>query len=150
MTAVRPLPPEKEAEINRLVAGREARLVLEGNAFDSKDVRLTGNTVQYAGREAGGPQWLPTQAALSSLQRIQFRDHGRGAVHGFGIGAGIGAVGGGILGALVHICVDHSNCPNLTGLGVLAGAAVFGLIGAGVGAATGAQTIIDLEDAPSH
>jgi hypothetical protein len=56
MTAVRPLPPEKEAEIKRVVAGRQAKLTLEGNPFDSRDVRLTGSSVRFLERDPARPE----------------------------------------------------------------------------------------------
>ncbi len=58
---VRPLPPEKEAEVNGLVAGRVAALTIQGEprTLISKDVRLDGNTVRFRTSDPAGAAWLP-------------------------------------------------------------------------------------------
>ncbi len=151
VTAVRPLPPEKEAEINRMVDGREVRLIVDGNARDTKNVRLTGNTVRFAG-PPGPSGWLPeAEAPLTSLQRIEYRDHGRGASRGFVFGALIGAAAGFALPFLIS-CPDCSGGPSAGAVAIsgIVGTLGLGLIGTGIGAATGASMTIDLKDAPSR
>ncbi len=58
---------------------------------------------------------------------------GRGALIGFLVGAGGGAIAGAA--ALSEGCVDGDGCP---ALGALVGGAFFGLVGTGIGAVVGA------------
>ena len=158
MTAVRPLPPEKEAEINGIVADREAKLTIEGELErDSRDVRLIGGSVRLLARDPASPPgqaaWLPeTEKPLASVQQIELRDHGRGALHGLGIGAGIGIVLGAIGGAAVASMCVYPDCgtEGKVLLGAVAGGVGLGLLGAGLGAAIGAPRIIEFKDAPSR
>jgi hypothetical protein len=102
MTAVRPLTPEKEAEINELVAGRVAEITIQGEpgTVVTKDVRLDGNSVRLRASDPASPQgeaWLPeTEKPLASVRQIEVRDHGRGFFYGLAIGASFGTVVGAI------------------------------------------------------
>ena len=154
MTAVRPLPPEKETEINQIVAGRVAELTSTGGTRTlGRDVRLDGNSVRFRASDPASPEgesWLPeTGKPLASVQQIAIRDHGRGFLYGLGAGAGIGAVIGGIVLIGVKNGEECYRCE--LGVPIVAGAAlVIGLLGAALGAATGAPVIIEFKDAPQH
>ncbi|MGZ6770771.1 MAG: hypothetical protein ACXVGK_11290 [Mycobacteriaceae bacterium] len=158
MTAVRPLPPEEEAEINGMVAGREARLTIEGELeLDSKDVRVTGGSVRFLQRDRAAPPgeaaWLPeTEKPLASMRQIEVRDRTRGGFQGLGIGAGIGIVLGAIGGAAVASVCVYPDCgtEGKVLLGAVAGGVGLGLLGAALGAAIGAPRIIEFKDAPSR
>jgi len=163
MTVVRPLPPEKEAEINRIVAGadqRQAEITVEGEPESrvSKDVHVAARGVSFRqGHRLGTPhaEWLPeTEVPIASVRQIEVRTRGRAFWQGFGIGAGIGAVLGGIGGAAFaasgNLCESSScNSPSeFMAAVVVGGALVAGLLGAGIGAAIGAPTTIEFKDAP--
>jgi len=151
VTVVRPLPPEKEAEINSIVAGRQAEITVEGEPESrvSKDVHVAARGVSF--RQG----WLPeTEVPIASVRQIEVRNRGRAAWQGFGIGAGIGAVLGGIgsaaFAASGNLC-ESSSCNSASGFiaaVVVGGAFVAGLLGAGIGAAIGAPTTIEFKDAP--
>jgi hypothetical protein len=158
MTAVRPLPPEKEAEINGVVAGRAALLTIEGEprTLLSKDVRLDGNSVRLRANDPTWPEgaaWLPeTERPLASVRRIEVRDHGRGFFYGLGIGAGIG-VALSTIAAIEFKCRDAVDvrCPPSTAVPfVVKTTLIFGLLGAAMGGAAGAPRVIEFKDAPSH
>jgi hypothetical protein len=149
-TVVRPLTPDKEAEFNEIVAGRNGEITVEGKPenLTIKNVRLAGSGVHF--RELGASEQLPdAEVPFASVQRIEFREHGRGALHGLGIGAGIGAVGAGIA-SVVYL----SNCrigdcyPGLAAAGVALATVCVGLLGTALGAAIGAPRIIDFMEAP--
>src|SRR4051812_43320707 len=96
------LTPEKEAEVNGVIAGRVAALTIQGEprTLISKDVRLDGAIVRFRPSDPASPAgeaWLPeTERPLGSLRQIEFLDRGHYVLYGLGIGAGIGAVVGAI------------------------------------------------------
>ena len=158
MTVVRPLPPEKEAEINRIVAGadqRQAEITVEGEPESrvSKDVHVAARGVSFRqGHRLGTPhaEWLPeTEVPIASVRQIEVRTRGRAFWQGFGIGAGIGAVLSGI--GIAAFCAS-SGCNTNYSDSIVAvvggGALAAGLLGAGIGAAIGAPTTIEFKDAP--
>jgi hypothetical protein len=153
VTALRPLPPEKEAEINAVVAHRVAALAIQGEprTLISKDVRLDGNSVRFRASDPASPvreAWLPeTEKPLASVRQIEVREHGRGALYGLEIGAGIGAVLGAIALSGVKGTSECYACE--LAVPVVGGAALaIGLLGAGVGALIGAPRVIEFKDAP--
>jgi len=155
ITAIRPLPPEKEAEINEIVAGRVAELTITGEPRTlSKDVRLDGDRVRFRGSNPASPEresWLPeTEKPLASVRQIEVRDHGRGVFYGLGIGAGLGAVIGVI--ALIGLKDYPDECYRCElAVPIVGGATlVFGLLGAALGGVIGAPRVIEFKDAPSH
>jgi hypothetical protein len=156
LTAVRPLPPEKEAEVNGLVADRVAALTIQGEprTLISKDVRLDGNSVRFRASDPASPPgeaWLPeTEKPLASVRQIEVRDHGRGLFYGLGIGAGIGAVLGVI--ALSGVTNSTSECYRCElAVPVVGGPTlVFGLLGAALGGVIGAPKVIEFKDALSR
>lgn len=154
-TALRPLPPEKEAEINEIVTGRLAEVTIAGQPRTlSKDVRLDGNSVRFRAIDPaspGGESWLPeTEKPLASLREIEVRDHGLGFFYGLGAGAGIGTVLGAI--ALSGLKSSSDECYRCElAVPVVGGAALaIGLLGAALGAAAGAPRTIEFKDAPSR
>ncbi len=157
ITAVRPLGAQNETMLNDIVAGRKAKLTLQGKAegLDSTDVRLAGSTVRFLERDPATsiwrPEWLPeTKAPLASVQRIEFRETGRGALHGFGIGAATGGIAGFVAGMSIPWSCDKDCRGVFVPLTTLAGAVGFGLVGAALGGAIGAPTTIEFSDTPSH
>ena len=155
VTAIRPLPPEKEAEINEIVEGRVAELTIAGEPRTlGKDVRLDGNRVRFRASNPASLEresWLPeTEKPLASVRQIEVRDHGRGAFYGFGIGAGIGAVLGVIaLSGLKNYPDECYRCE--LGVPIVGGSALaFALLGAALGAIIGAPRFIEFNDAPSR
>ena len=159
MTVVRPLPPDKEAEINGLVESREAKLTFEDKReLDGKDVRVTAGSIRFLERNPATstrePSWLPeTEKPLASVRQIEVRDSARGGFQGLGIGAAIGIVLGAIGGAAVASAGQGPNAPSGSTYalaGALLGGLGAGILGAAIGSATGAARTIELMDAPSH
>jgi hypothetical protein len=156
VTAVRPLPTERETEINNIVAGKTATLEFAGTAqpIRSKDVRLAVSAVRFVERDPASAWGLSSglperEAPLSSLQSIKIRNAGRGALHGLAFGGAIGAIAGGTAGAVlaaVTCSCDFQFVP----LAALEVGLVFGLIGAGIGALIGAPTTVEFSDAPAR
>lgn len=129
-TALRPMPAETQAEINSLVAGRNVDLVVEGQRPLRGEVRVGEHSVWF--REPDGvptlfsrAKWLPeVEVPFTSVQQIEVRERGRGALHGFGIGAAIGVVLGSVGGALLGGICERSSCSgSFAAIGGLAGGA---------------------------
>src|SRR4051812_18440061 len=159
MTVVRPLPPDKEAEINGLVESREAKLTFDDKReLDSKDVRVTGGSIRFLERDPATsprePSWLPeTEKPLASVRQIQVRDSALGGFQGLGIGAAIGIVLGAIGGAAAASPGEGPNAPSGSSyalVGAVLGGLGVGLLGATIGAGRGAPRTIEFKDAPSH
>ena len=49
ISAVRPVPPEREAEVNNVIAGKKAMPTIDGQlrAVSGKDVLLAGSSVRF-------------------------------------------------------------------------------------------------------
>jgi hypothetical protein len=155
LTAVRPLTPEKEAEINEVVAGRVAEITIQGEpgTLVGKDVRLDGNRVHLRASDPASPQgeaWLPeTEKPLASVRQIEVRHHGGSVLNGLAIGASFGAVVGAI--ALIGVKNGDECYTCYAAVPLVGGAAVaFGLLGALMGAGIGAPKTIEFKDAPLH
>jgi hypothetical protein len=155
-TVLRPMPSETQAEVNRVVAGRDAELVLEGQSPKVGEVRVGENSVWFRQREKiptllHAFTWLPeVEVPLTSVHQIEVRDRGRGALHGLAIGTPIGVVLGAIGGALVGGICERPGCAApFARIGALAGGAGLGLIGAGLGAAIGARRTIEFKSTPA-
>jgi hypothetical protein len=155
-TVLRPMPPETQAEINRLVAGRDVDLVVEGERPKVGEVRVGENSVWFRERETvqtlfSAAKWLPeVEVPLTSVQQIELRDHGRGALHGLAIATPIGVLLGIIGGTLAGGLCERSSCAGtFAGYGALAGGVGFGLIGAALGAAIGAHRTIEVKGSPA-
>src|SRR5258705_5223054 len=76
VAARRPLAPDKEAELNALLADRTATLTktTDPRRADVRDVRLFATTVRFREQDPGSPplspRWLPeTEAPLTAVQR---------------------------------------------------------------------------------
>ena len=156
IAVVRPVPPDKAAELNDLLSDREAKLTLEGKpgTVNAKDVRIGAVNVRYL--ESDPPtstsrrvNWRPeAQAPLAAVRHVEFRQHGRGALNGLGIGFATGVGLGAAIGLAVQPnCNDCFHGDAVVGLAAAGGAVAFGLLGAIIGGIVGAPTTIDFTDA---
>jgi hypothetical protein len=96
-------------------------------------------------KEEGG---LTDRIPFGSAQSIEFNNRGRGALRGLTAGAVSGALAGFMAGVILGSLCFSSETPcddkslSIGGAGALAGAAVFGAIGAGIGAIVGHPTTL--------
>jgi hypothetical protein len=135
-----------------MVAGRVVTLATDSApaGLRTTDVRLVATTVRYRERDSGKATWWNTvwlpeaEVPSASMRRIEFRDHGRGALWGVSYGALLGALGGALVSSMARC---DRECPAaFVPLITLGGAAALGLIGAGVGGAVGVPTTIEFQD----
>jgi hypothetical protein len=162
LVAARPLPGEEEAKVNGIVGGRKATLTVEGKPrqLDIKDLRLAVTRAYFQERDPGSSlfrtRWLPEDSVpLGAVQRVEFRDQRRGALHGLGFGALGGAIAGAVAGLAIPwggtaLCERGDCTGKMLPLTTVGGALVFALIGVGVGAATGARTTVEFNDAAAR
>jgi len=151
--AVRPLPPREEASLNDLVRPHQTRLTLAPplTSLDARDFRLEGNMAYFQKLDPAMSASSPvTSVPLPAVQRLEFRDHGRGAVHGLGFGALTGVAAGIVVGLAVPWSCDNDCTGAFTAISALVGAGAFGLLGAGLGSAIGAPTTVEFSDMPRH
>jgi len=157
ISALRPLSPAQETEVNEIVANETPTLTIyDGQQLVCKDVRLAGSSVRFAqlhpDTSLREPSWLSeTATPLASVRQIEISHRGRGALQGLGIGVGIGAALGLSVGAIAE---PWGRCEELCGwafvgitiIGVIAGL----MIGPIVGSIADAPTIIEFHEKPTE
>jgi hypothetical protein len=147
----RPLSRSAVAQVNDEIDGRSATVQLKGEAEAIPVAEMNVGPVATLLRESprdARPRSVPTAA----LQQITFMDRSGGAVRGLGIGATLGAILGSLAGAYSAILScgvsEGHGCNSYIGpvlLGGVLGAAIFGLLGTGIGVAIGDDTTIEFD-----
>ena len=130
--------PAERAAFNAQAEGTEARIALvDGTPSTGHSVRVAPDVTRWTDLQTG-----PRSAPTSEIASIRYVDRGRGALEG----AGLGLVGGGLIGGLVGTDggaePDEMEVFTVTPEQILLGFAIIGtVIGAVVGMARGHRTI---------
>jgi hypothetical protein len=150
MIATRPLSADEQTRLNEVVRDRTAQLALDARPerLEVAEIRLARSSLSFI--DPARPwrrDWSArVEEPLASVQRIAFRDTGRGALQGLGIGALAGSVAGAVAGFAIPWSCDTDCRGVFLPLTVVGGAVGFGLIGAITGAVIGAPVTIEFRD----
>ncbi|MEZ5064133.1 MAG: hypothetical protein R3B81_05330 [bacterium] len=141
-----PIDPSVRDEINHRGTAHRAEVVLEdGRPFVAENLRLTDEHLSWTFHGESG------NAATRDLRSASFRDRGRGALGGLGIGFAVGAVIGAIItetgpGCDGLLCFRSDSSDRLAfaaGMGALTGL----FVGVPTGAAVGRPISYHFHDA---
>jgi hypothetical protein len=130
----------------------------EPKPIESKEDMVGRDTTKWVELQAlgGKEEWILSAAPTASVKNISFRQHGRGALEGLGIGFLAGMVPGAVAGAVLAGFSERSTCSDAgcfipaAAIGALfTGAAAGVLLGLPIGAAIGHRTTIEFDDSAS-
>jgi hypothetical protein len=135
-------PPERWQRAQRRLEGRRVEVVLrDGRRFRADDVEVSPEAVVWWEAGSGTRHSAPP----GDVEAVCYRERGRGALEGLGLGALVGAAGG-----FVYFAVAAtSECEELLPLclllapyGAILGAPVGAIGGLVIGAVRGSQTCV--------
>lgn len=145
--ATRPVTVEEADTLSDTLGGRHADVIV-ATVQGPESRHGTIDALDIGSLQLTAADGRPERISFGNTQSIRFNDHGKGALRGLTAGAISGALAGFVAGAILGgICMSsetpcHDNSLSVGGAGALAGALVFGAIGAGIGAIVGHPTTL--------